>query len=178
MSLQQLNYTLIPFTSFFSFSSNLCNNVKIKRYKVFKKFNLKPLSLKSLRRGSGHSKEICHSAFSFHTPYPPWNLDTLHETALSSINSNQIKSLFRLYIWEDMQIMKFILYIKQESYKFKSKHQVVETNSACYNIWNSYCNFEGFFSSLVQWFNLVRLIAFDMERVSCLYFAYFFFTKP
>ena len=56
LSLQQLNYTLIPFTSFFLFSSNLCNNVKTKSYKVLKKFNLKPLSLKSLKRGSGHSK--------------------------------------------------------------------------------------------------------------------------
>ena len=41
----------------------------------------------------------------------------------------------------------------------------MEINSTCYNIWNSYCNFEGFLSSLVQWFNLVRLLAFVLVLV-------------
>ena len=71
----------------------------------------------------------------------------------------------------------FISHIKQESYKFKSKHQFVEINSTCYNIWNSYCSFKGFLSSLVHWFNLDRLIAFDMEWVPCFYVSYFLFSR-
>ena len=36
----------------------------------------------------------------------------------------------------------FKLHIKQESWKFKSKHHFFEMNSSCYNIGNGYCNFE------------------------------------
>ena len=65
--------------------------------------------------------------------------------------------MFRVYIYQDIsKWWNFMLHKKQESYKFKSKHQFVEINSTYYNIWNSYCNFEGFLSSLVQWFNLVH----------------------
>ena len=132
-------------------------------------------------RGSGHFKVNIHFTFLLSSSLlSQWNLNTFHETALSSINWNQSKSMFRVYICQDKsKWWNFMLHKKQESYKFKSKHQFVEINSTYYNIWNSYCNFERFFH---LWFSdlIDHLISFDMERVSCLHVSCFFFSvaKP
>ena len=130
-------------------------------------------------RDSSHFKVGIH--FTFLPSYSllsHWDLNTFHEAALSSINWNQGKSMLRVYIYQDIsKLWNFIVHKKQESYKFKSKHQFVEINSTCYNIWNSYCSFKGFLSSLVHWFNLDRLIAFDMEWVPCFYVSYFLFSR-
>ena len=68
-----------------------------------------------------------------------------------------------------------MLHKKQESYKFKSKHQFVEINSIAITFGIATAILKDFFhlwsSDLID-----HLIAFGMERVSCLYVSYFFFS--